>query len=268
MRRDRARLAPWWLAPAALGAAFLALLYLERRRPLRAWRDVSRERRIARNVAVGAVTAMAALPLELKVANAVAQFGERRGLGVIPRLPLPRPVRLALTLLLLDYTLYIWHILLHRVPLLWRCHAAHHADLDLDVSTSARFHFAELVLSLPWRIAQILLLGVSRNTLSLWGALTILEVMFHHSNVRLPPRFEARLRWLIVTPRLHGIHHSTLQQHQRSNFSSGLTIWDLVHRTARFDVPQHAITIGLPEYGSVDRVTLVRTLAIPFDPRT
>jgi sterol desaturase/sphingolipid hydroxylase (fatty acid hydroxylase superfamily) len=166
----------------------------------------------------------------------------------------------------MDYTLYAWHILLHRVPLLWRCHAAHHADLDLDASTALRFHFAEFVLSVPWRAAQIALLGVARKPLALWRSLTLVEVMFHHANLRLPVRFEDMLSRLIVTPRLHGIHHSVVGEQRNSNFSSGLTAWDFLHRTIRRDVPQQAITIGLPEYRGVAEVTLGRTLAIPFEP--
>src|SRR3546814_2584537 len=105
------------------------------------------------------------------------------------------------------YTLYVWHLLLHRVPLLWRCHVAHHVDLDLDASTALRFHFAELALSVPWRAAQIVLIGVSPRALSVWQTALLLSVLFHHSNARLPPAMERRLNRLIVTPRMHGIHH-------------------------------------------------------------
>ena len=102
---------------------------------------------MARNLAVGAITAVAVMPLEGAVAKALAKTVERRGWGVVPRLPVGAATRTIIALLLMDYTLYLWHVLLHRVPLLWRCHVAHHADLDLDVSTALRFHFAEFVLS-------------------------------------------------------------------------------------------------------------------------
>lgn len=245
-----------------LTAAFGALLWGERRRSLRRWHDPSR-RRIARNLAVGALTVAAVMPLE-KVTSALATTVEERRWGLVPRLPVSHVAKTALALLLMDYTLYVWHILLHRVPLLWRCHSAHHADVDLDVSTAARFHFTEFVLSVPWRAAQILSIGVSRKTLSLWGALTLLEVMFHHSNLRLPAGREALLCRVIVTPRLHGIHHSVVDEQRESNFSSGLTIWDFLHRTLRLHVPQPSITIGLPEYRRAEQVTLVRTLVMPF----
>lgn len=253
-----------WVALAMLGGAFGALLWLERRRPLRGWRDPSRHR-VARNVSVGLITAVAVMPLERVVAKALAKTVEQRGWGIVPRLPVGRATRSAVALLLMDYTLYLWHILLHRVPLLWRCHVAHHADLDLDVSTALRFHFGEFILSVPWRAAQIVLIGVSRPLLSLWGLLTLLEVMFHHSNLRLPLRVENVLCRLIATPRLHGIHHSIIDAQRQSNFSSGLTVWDFVHRTAKVDVPQQSIVIGLPEYRTVQQVTLDRTLLMPFE---
>ena len=179
---------------------------------------------------------------------------------------LPAWVEVAAAVVLLDYTLYLWHVLTHRVPLLWRFHVVHHIDLDLDATTALRFHFAELVVSVPWRAAQIVALGVSREAMSLWRMLTLLEVMFHHSNLRLPARLENVLCRLIVSPRLHGIHHSVVAGQRNSNFSSGLTLWDFLHGTARLDVPQQSIAIGLPEYRSVDQVTLGRTLAIPFKP--
>jgi sterol desaturase/sphingolipid hydroxylase (fatty acid hydroxylase superfamily) len=98
--------------------------------------------------------------------------------------------------------------------------------------------------SVPWRVGQVVLIGVPRATLALWGRLTLAEVMFHHANVRLPERLERRLGWLVVTPRQHGIHHSNVSEHQRSNLSSGLALWDVVHRSRCTDVPQTAITIG------------------------
>ena len=166
--------------------------------------------------------------------------------------------------MLLDYTLYVWHVLLHRVPLLWRLHLAHHVDLDLDVSTALRFHFGEFIASIPWRLAQVAIIGVPPRTLALWRALTLAEVAFHHANLRLPLPSERLLALLIVTPRLHGIHHSVVRAERDSNFSSGLTLWDRLHGTLRTDVPQEKITIGVPPYAEPGDVTLGKTLALPF----
>ncbi|MDQ6620267.1 MAG: sterol desaturase family protein [Pseudomonadota bacterium] len=251
------------MAPALAGGLLLGLLWLERARPLRPRREPT-GRRLARNCAVGVLTGVTVLLVERPVVQAVATVIERRGWGLLPRLALPRRLRLPLMIVLMDYTLYWWHVLLHRVPLLWRCHRAHHADLDLDTSTALRFHAAEFLLSVPWRVAQVALLGISRKGLSIWGALTAAEVMFHHSNVRLPLAFERRLCRFVITPRLHGIHHSIVHREQDSHFSSGLTLWDFLHGTARINKLRRTVTIGLREYRTPEQVTLSRTLAMPF----
>lgn len=249
----------------ALFAFAGALFLLERRRPLRRQVDPG-PRRIARNAAMAGVTAVVLHAADRPVTRRATEWVERRGWGLMPRLPMPEWLRTAATVLLFDYSLYLWHVLLHRVPLLWRCHVAHHSDLDLDTTTALRFHFAEFLLSVPWRAAQVLLIGASPRALALWQKLTAAEVVFHHSNLRLPGHVERRLSRIVVTPRLHGIHHSTVRDERDSNFSSGLTVWDFLHRSFRDDVPQEEITIGLPGYGEPREVTLGKTLLMPFVP--
>jgi sterol desaturase/sphingolipid hydroxylase (fatty acid hydroxylase superfamily) len=170
-----------------------------------------------------------------------------------------------LAVVLLDYTLYIWHVLTHRLALLWRFHLVHHVDLDMDASTALRFHFGELALSIPWRAAQIMLIGVSPLSLSVWQTLLLLSIQFHHSNVRLPIRTERRLNRFIVTPRMHGIHHSIVPEEADSNWSSGLTIWDRLHGTLRLNVPQDEIVIGVPAYRDPEEAQLETVLVMPFE---
>jgi sterol desaturase/sphingolipid hydroxylase (fatty acid hydroxylase superfamily) len=234
------------LAGLALAGVFLSLLWLEGRRPLRD-RVEPRKPRLARNVAIGATAAAVVAATEAPVTSYLARQVERRRLGLVPRLGLSPGAQRLVCLLLLDYTLYLWHILLHRLPALWRWHQVHHRDPDLDVSTALRFHAMEMIWSLPWRMAQIVLIGVSRRNQALWGQLALAEVMFHHSNLRLPARLERLLGILVVTPSQHGIHHANVEELQHSNFSSGLSVWDHVHGTARRGVPQDRITIGLPQ---------------------
>jgi sterol desaturase/sphingolipid hydroxylase (fatty acid hydroxylase superfamily) len=122
-------------------------------------------------------------------------------------------------------------------------------DLDLDASTALRFHFAEMVLSVPWRAAQVLVLGVGPLALSAWQTLALIEILFHHANVELPVEVERWLCRFLVTPRLHGLHHSIVQGETDSNWSSGLTLWDWLHGTLRLNVPQagdHDRRAGLP----------------------
>lgn len=252
-----------WLNLLLIGGAFGTLWWLETRRPLR--RSVEpKMRRQRRNFAVAALSAAAVQLAEKPVTAPLTQLVERRHWGLLKQLDLPAWLEKTLAVALLDYTLYLWHILLHRVPFLWRFHEPHHVDLDMDSSTALRFHFGELLLSVPWRAAQILLIGVSPSALSLWQMATLIEVMFQHSNVELPVEWERLLCRIVVTPRMHGIHHSIVQEETDSNWSSGLTLWDWLHGTLRLNVPQQAITIGVPAYRDPEEVCLSNVLAMPF----
>lgn len=233
-----------WVPLLAIGS-LASLLWLERQRPLR--RSVLPPAARAReNIGIGIGAALVAAAVEAPLTNRIAGAVERARIGLVPRLRLGRLGERVSALLLLDYTLYLWHVLLHRMPALWKWHRVHHADPDLDVSTAMRFHAAEMASSLPWRVVQVLLIGVGPATLDLWRRLTLAEVLFHHANLRLPDAAEAVLGYVVMTPRNHGIHHSDVAAHQQSNLSSGLAVWDLLHGTALRDVPQASITIGLP----------------------
>ncbi len=254
---------PSWLSGALVLGVFGALVWLERRRPLREERE-SKLVRSARNLAVAAVGAAALRLTEAPLAERLTALVERRRWGLLKLVRLPLWLEVAAAVVLLDYTLYLWHVLTHRVPWLWRFHVVHHIDLDLDATTALRFHFAELAVSVPWRAAQILCIGVSPLTLSVWQTLLMLSIIFHHSNVRLAAGLERGLNLFVVTPRMHGIHHSTVKEETNSNWSSGLTLWDRLHGTLRLDVPQDAIEIGVPAYQEPRGVGLTSMLALPF----
>ena len=254
---------PGWLSGALVLGAFGALSWLERRRPLRAERE-PKLARAGRNLAVAAAGGAVLRLAEKPVTDRLTALVERRRWGLLKLTRLPAWVEVAAACVLLDYTLYLWHVLTHRAPFLWRFHVVHHADLDLDATTALRFHFAELALSVPWRAAQILVIGVSPQALSLWQTLLMLSVLFHHSNVRLPVGFERRLSRLVVTPRMHGIHHSAVRAETDSNWSSGLTVWDGLHGTLRLDVPQDEVDIGVPAYRDPRELGLADLLAMPF----
>ena len=254
---------PSWLSGALVLGALGALVWAERRRPLRRAVEPTL-RREARNLAVAAAGALALRAAEQPVAERLAALAERRRWGLVKLVRLPAALETAAAVVLLDYTLYLWHVLTHRVPWLWRFHVVHHADLDLSATTALRFHFGELVLSVPWRAAQILLIGVGPRALSVWQTALLVSVIFHHSNARLPAAFERRLNYFFVTPRMHGIHHSTLEEERNSNWSSGLTVWDRLHGTLRLDVPQDSITIGVPEHRDPEKLELPGLIALPF----
>ena len=254
-----------WLAfGAALGALFVA----ERRRPLRRQREPG-PARVARNLTIGLLAGVTTAASEFPMVAPVQRLAERGRMGLLRLIPMPRALRLVLGFLLLDYTLYLWHWMNHRAPLLWRFHAVHHVDLDLDSTTGLRFHFGEMAMASAFRAAQVLLLGVDRETLRLWQQTLVVSVAFHHSNLELPIEVERRLNAVIVTPRMHGIHHSTRADETDSNFSSLLSVWDRLHRSLRLDVPQAAVTIGVPGFSKPEDVTLEQSLLLPFreDPR-
>lgn len=210
------------------------------------------------------MTGVAIRLLFLPVVSRVAGFAQKNRIGLLNFAPLPKALRFAAEMILLDYTFYWWHRLMHRNALLWRCHIVHHTDLDLDASTAARFHFAEYVLSTGYRAAQIIVIGASPAAIASFETLIMAAAEFHHSNVRLPFEFERRLNALIVTPRMHGIHHSIIEQESNSNFATVLRLWDTLHATLKLDVPQDEITIGLAAYRDADDLTFTKLLALPL----
>jgi len=247
----------------ALGT-FGVLVYLENRRPLRR-RTESKPVRDIRNLAIAGITGIVLSVVETPVTSRLTKLVQKRKWGLLKFIRLPRWLEIPLAIVLLDYTLYVWHVLTHRVPFLWRFHLVHHIDLDLDASTALRFHFAEMIVSVPWRAAQIVVIGVSPLSFAAWQAFLFPSILFHHSNVRLPKDVEKFLSYLIVTPRIHGIHHSIVEEETNSNWSSGLAIWDRLHGTLKTDVPQDKIIIGVPTYREPDEVGLTKIMKMPFE---
>ena len=245
-------------------ATFGVLVYLENRRPLRESVE-SKVIRNSRNLTVAGIAAVTLQLAERPVVAPLTKLVERKNWGLLKLVRLPRWLETTLAVALLDYTLYIWHVLTHRIPFLWRLHVVHHTDLDLDASTALRFHFAEMIISVTWRAAQIIIIGVSPVSFAAWQAFLFPSILFHHSNVRLPIDLERKLQNLIVTPRMHGIHHSIVRQETDSNWSSGLTVWDFLHGTLKTDVPQNEIIIGVPAYREPDEVILAKILPMPFE---
>jgi sterol desaturase/sphingolipid hydroxylase (fatty acid hydroxylase superfamily) len=256
------RVPPWITAGLAV-AGCIALVWYERRRPLRASVE-PKTRRDLRNLTIAAIAGVVVQVAEIPVTYPLSTLVSDSGWGLTGLLGISPWLAVPLGVLWLDYTLYLWHILTHQMPFLWRFHLVHHADLDLSATTALRFHAGELAASVPWRAAQIVLFGVSPLSLSIWQTLLPLSILFHHSNAELPVLAERSLSLLIVTPRMHGIHHSIVRGEIDSNWSSGLSIWDRLHGTLRLNIPQHEITIGVPALRRPEQVTLVKMLKAPF----
>ncbi len=221
-------------------------------------------RHTARNLAMAGVSAATVQLVEMPIVLPLARLVERRQWGLTHALGGPLWLRRIIAVVLLDYTLYLWHVLTHRTPWLWRLHLVHHVDLDLDASTGLRFHAGELAASVPWRAAQIVVIGVTPAALTLWQQITLACVLFHHSNTRFSDRTERTLSRVVATPRMHTIHHSTDPAHLHSNFSSGLSIWDRLHGTALVVEPD-GLEVGVAGYLSPP-VTFSRALTLPFEP--
>lgn len=250
------------LGAAAFLALAVVLFMVERAVPLRTSRSPLLGR-LAVNLTVSALAIGTALALVAPVVDGTAQAAERWRFGLLQWLALPAPLAFVVGLLLLDAAFYLWHLANHRIPLLWRFHVVHHIDPDLDVSTAFRFHFGEVALSAGFRLAQVLLIGAPPTTIAVYELLFQANTLFHHSNVRLPIRVERLLNSVLVTPRMHGIHHSMVRSENLSNFSVVFPWWDGVMRTLRLNVPQHAVTIGIPAYDIDDNA--VRLLVkLPF----
>ncbi len=179
-------------------------------------------------------------------------------------LDVPAWVKLTIIFLLLDYSNYIWHIILHKLPFMWRFHLVHHTDLDLDVTTAFRFHFGEMIGSVIFRGAAVLLTGAPMTLVLIYEIIFEAATQFHHSNTKLPFHFEKLLNKLIVTPRMHGIHHSMIKRETDSNYSVIFSFWDRIHNTVRINIHQNEIVTGVPAYADEKELTIGNLLKLPF----
>ena len=173
-------------------------------------------------------------------------------------------IKFVIAFLLLDYSNYIWHILLHKLPFMWRFHLVHHSDLDLDITTAFRFHFGEMIGSVFFRGAAIILIGASPTMVLIYEIMFEAATQFHHSNIKLPFKFEKILNFLIVTPRMHGIHHSMIKRETDSNYSIIFSFWDRIHKTVRLNIHQKEIVTGVPSYADERELTIGKLLKLPF----
>ncbi len=170
------------------------------------------------------------------------------------------------TLLLLDLTIYLQHICFHKFPLLWRLHRVHHADVEFDVSTGIRFHPFEIMLSMVIKLAVIALLGPPAVAVLVFEVMLNVTSLFNHGNIRIPAAVEKRLRYFLVTPDMHRVHHSILPKETNSNFGFNLPIWDRLFGTY-LDQPEgghEKMTIGLDVFRSRKENRLDRMLMQPF----
>ena len=242
---------------------FLFLLLLEALFPLR-HRTRALVRRLVTNLCVSAFAFAVAAGIVRPVGLSLADWTSARPFGLLHIVALPAAVQLGLAFLLMDLTFYYWHLANHVIPGLWRFHNVHHIDPDLDVSTALRFHVGEVLLSTGFRVVQVGLIGLSPLMYMIYESVFQGSTLFQHSNVRLPLRAERLLNKVLVTPRMHGIHHSVVAGETNANYSTVFSWWDRLHRSLRLDIPQSALVIGIPAYHEPVDNTLWNVLVLPF----
>ena len=187
--------------------------------------------------------------------------------GLFNQVNVPAAVAIFASIVILDAAIYLQHVMFHAVPVLWRLHRVHHADLDFDVTTGARFHPVEILLSMLIKFAVIILLGPPLVAVVLFEVLLNAMAMFNHSNVRMPPALDAVLRLFVVTPDMHRVHHSQLDDETNSNFGFNLSLWDRLFGTYRAQ-PRDGHTgmvIGIDSFRDAAHcVQLPGLLLLPF----
>jgi sterol desaturase/sphingolipid hydroxylase (fatty acid hydroxylase superfamily) len=249
--------------PIIVGGWFAMLFGLEKLFPLRESKAGLLARLLVNLSLSGFAFLVAALAVRPPTLRTLA-WASAQPFGLMAVLPLPGWAQFAIAFLLLDLSFYYWHLLNHKVPVLWRFHNVHHIDPALDVSTGFRFHFGEVLLSTLFRVIQVGLIGTSLAAFAAYELVFQANTLFHHSNLRLPIRLERLLNKALVTPRMHGIHHSQVQRETNSNFGVVFPWWDRVHRTLALNIPQGKIQIGIAGYSSPDHNQLWRTFVMPF----
>ena len=214
-------------------------------------------------VIVDALLVRIAFPV---AASSLAFIAQREGWGVFNILEPPFWIAFLASLLFLDFAIYLQHVVFHAVPALWRFHRMHHADLEFDVSTGLRFHPGEILISFAFKLGVVLAIGPPAAAVLVFEIVLNATSMFNHSNIRISPRADKLLRWMLVTPDMHRIHHSVDSSDNNSNFGFNLPWWDRLLGTYRKEpkVGYGNMTIGLYEFRSRRELWLDRMLAQPF----
>ncbi|MEQ1652489.1 MAG: sterol desaturase family protein, partial [Hyphomicrobium sp.] len=188
------------------------------------------------------------------------------GIGVLNWIAWPSWLETLIAVVVLDFAIWVQHVTTHKVPVLWRLHQVHHADVDIDVTTAIRFHPIEIGLSILWKIVCVLALGASVWAVLLFEILLNACAMFSHANIRLPAALDGVLRVFVVTPDMHRVHHSVLRHEHNSNYGFNLSVWDRLFSTYRAQPEKghDAMTIGLTPYQSDEPTRLGWSLSLPF----
>lgn len=226
--------------------------------------SVSKTKRWANNLALVAVNTLVMRLIFGGAVLAVALHVTQRELGLLNMLALPYALKVFLGVAFLDFMLYVWHLLNHEMPLLWRFHRVHHTDLNMDVSTATRFHLGELVISAVIRMGLIYVMGIDFLTLIIFESALLFCAQFHHSLIKVPVWLEGILIWLTITPSMHRIHHSVKIKERNRNYGTIFAWWDRLMGTMLLAVDQAGIKIGVGGHFQESKLNLHHLLVMPF----
>ena len=230
-------------------------------------RKVSKAIRWGNNLGLAFLNSIVLRLLFPAAAVGVAAFAKEQGWGLLHYFQLPFVLATVLSVIAMDFIIYLQHVLVHAVPTLWRIHRVHHADLDYDLTTGARFHPLEIILSMLIKFATIVVLGPPIVAVIIFEVVLNGMAMFNHGNVRLPLALDRVLRWLVVTPDMHRVHHSVEDNETNSNFGFNLSIWDRLFGTYIVQPRKGhlGMTIGIHQYRNPKQVNqLPGMLLLPF----
>ncbi|MCH8157808.1 MAG: sterol desaturase family protein [Nitrospinae bacterium] len=246
-------------------AVFALMLILEALIPRHPVVD-SKPRRVGINLTLAGVDILVVKLVFGAAAVGAAGFAGDRGWGLLNYLEWPDALEFFMAVVFLDLMIYLQHVIVHMVPLFWRFHVVHHSDLDLDVSSGLRFHPVEILGSMLYKIGIIFALGPDPLAVLVFEAILNGMAQFSHSNITLPGKLDQALRWVIVTPDMHRIHHSVVVKETNSNFGFNLSVWDRMLGTYIRDAlkPQPEIVIGVDAFRRPEEVTFLNLVMMPF----
>lgn len=254
---------------SAFALIFVAMALWEMAAPRRVL-AVGRKPRWTSNLGILLVDVVAVRILVPTAAVGAALFAAGRGWGLLHLTGWRLSVTALIGFLVLDLVIYAQHVLFHKVPALWRLHRMHHADLDIDVTTGGRFHPFEILISMAIKIATVIAFGIPPVAVLLFEVVLNATSMFNHANVAMPRALDRVLRFIVVTPDMHRVHHSVLRHETDSNFGFNLPWWDRLFRTYRAqpEAGHIGMTIGLPIFRDPRELRIDRLLTQPFrEPR-
>ncbi len=254
-----------WIRLPAFVMIFAWMAIWEIRKPRRPF-SVSRTQRWFNNLGVICIDTLALRMLLPAGAVGVAMAANQSGWGLFTYLALPEPMAIILAVLILDLVIYLQHLMFHATPILWRLHMMHHADLDLDLTTGLRFHPIEIIISMLIKMTVIAALGPPVISVLIFEIVLNGTAMFNHANIYLPTTVDRWLRWMVVTPDMHRVHHSVTIRETNSNFGFNLPWWDRLFGTYRNQpVAGHEkMKLGLAQFRNPQNLTLDKLMVLPF----